>query len=56
MLFLLFFGLYLPVTQGLVTHKAFDIFQGHVLEKVTEYTTVKSADGTKLGQAVDTLG
>lgn len=54
MLFLLFFGLYLSVTQGLITHKVFDIFQGHVLEEVTECTLVEFIDGTILGQTVNT--
>lgn len=38
MLPLLFFGLYLPVPEGLITHKAFDVFHSHVLEKVTAYS------------------
>lgn len=38
MLYLLFFGLHLIVTQALITPKVFDIFQDHVLEEVTVYS------------------
>lgn len=47
MLYLLFLGRYLLRTQGLVTLKAFDIFQEHVLEEVTVYS-VKFTDDIEL--------